>query len=153
MERQGEGIPSYDGLLHQVKQPQDEFRVAIRRTAPCFIPQFRNRPASQGPCRPPVGVVVQPVEKYARPPFLAGEEDPDEIGLNDGKKVFIDDVLETAEWCVPWLCDVDLTHSKPSDQRGHPRAARHISLHSPKGVHRSFRREMGQSCTYAVQNY
>jgi hypothetical protein len=112
--KQGEGIPGYDGLLHQVKQPQDEFRIAIRRTAPCFVPRFRNTPAISGPCRAPVVVAVQPPKQYARPPFLVGEEDPDEIGLNDGKKVFIDDVLETAEWCVPWLCGVNLTHSKPS---------------------------------------
>ncbi len=43
------------------------------------------------------------MEKHARPPFLTGEEDSNEIGLNDGKKVFIDDVLETAGWCVPCL--------------------------------------------------
>jgi hypothetical protein len=98
--KQGEGIPGYDGLLHQVKQPQDEFRIAIRRTAPCFVPRFRNTPAISGPCRAPVVVAVQPPKQYARPPFLVGEEDPDEIGLNDGKKVFIDDVLETAECAV-----------------------------------------------------
>jgi hypothetical protein len=98
VEKQGEGIPGHDGLLHQVKQPQDEFRVAIRRTAPCFVPQFRNRPASDDRLR---AVAMQPAEKHARPPFLVGEEDPNEIGLNDGKKIFIDDVLDTAEWCVP----------------------------------------------------
>jgi hypothetical protein len=127
VERQGEGIPGCDGLLHQVKQPQNEFRIAIRTTAPCFVPQFRNRPrsgpstlVSTGPyAAQPIATststfVLQPAEKHARPSFLAGEEDSDEIGLNDGKKIFIDDVLETAEWCVPWLCGVNLTHSKPS---------------------------------------
>ena len=98
VERQGEGIPGYDGLLHQVKQPQDDFRIAIRRTAPSFVPQFRNRLASEGPCQV---VAMQPAEKHTRPPFLVGEEDPNEVGLNDGNKVFIDDVLDTAEWCVP----------------------------------------------------
>jgi hypothetical protein len=34
------------------------------------------------------------------PPFLIGEETPDEIGLSDGKEIFINDVLGTAEWCV-----------------------------------------------------
>ena len=120
VERQGEGIPGYDGLLHQVKQPQDDFRIAIRRTAPCFVPKFRNRPVTEGPFAPPVVKAAQPAKPYGCPPFLVGEEDPDEIGLNDGNKVFIDDVLETAEWCVPWLCGVNLTHSKSSDQRGHP---------------------------------
>jgi hypothetical protein len=148
VEKQGEGIPGRDGLLHQIKQPQDDFRIAIRRTAPCFVPQFRNRPAS-GPALPQP---VQPAQKYALPPFLVGEEDFDEIGLNDGKKIFIDDVLKTADWCVPWLCGFNLTHSKPSDQRGHPRVTTHLSFHSPEGVHQSLRQRMGRSRTYAVQN-
>jgi hypothetical protein len=110
-----------------MKQPQEDFRIAIRKTAPCFVPQFRNKPASEGPGRhvvmlsdasPPRSAFVpsrQPAENHARPPFLVGEEERNEVGLNDGKKIFIDDVLESAEWCVPWLCSVNLTHSKPSD--------------------------------------
>ena len=39
-------------------------------------------------------------EKVDIPPFLIGEEVSDEVGLSDGKKIFIDDVLETAEWYV-----------------------------------------------------
>jgi hypothetical protein len=105
VERQSEGIPGCDGLLHQVKQPQDEFRIAIRRTAPCFVPRFRQRPPQLNAASTST-FVPQPAEKHTRPPFLVGEEDPDEIGLNDGKKIFIDDVLETAEWCVLWLCGV-----------------------------------------------
>jgi len=31
-------------------------------------------------------------------PFLQGEEHYDKIGLDDGKEIFINDVLETAEW-------------------------------------------------------
>jgi hypothetical protein len=115
VEKQGEGIPGRDGLLHQIKQPQDDFRVAVRGTAPCFVPQY-HRPATPeepefGPrCGTPARAtsrsatpasVLQPVEKYTRPPFLNGEEHSAEIGLNDGKEVFIDDVLQTAEWCVP----------------------------------------------------
>jgi len=116
VERQGEGIPGRNGLLHQIKQPQDDFRVAVRGTAPCFVPQFHDRPASEGSVRPVLrsaqsitpsskssAFVLQAMEKHARPPFLTGEEDSNEIGLNDGKKVFIDDVLETAGWCVPCL--------------------------------------------------
>jgi len=111
VERQGEGIPGRDGLLHQIKQPQDDFRVAVRGTAPCFVPQY-HRPAEEpepGPIRLHCGTstsgtstfVLQSVEKHTRPPFLNGEEHSAEIGLNDGKEVFIDDVLQTAEWCVP----------------------------------------------------
>lgn len=44
---------------------------------------------------------LRQVGKHLRPPFLEGEEDPSEIDLNDGKQVFIDDVLQKAEWCVP----------------------------------------------------
>jgi len=133
VERQGVGIPGRDGLLHQIKQPQDNFRVAVRRTAPCFVPKYRGRSPPATPASPvfspaieesepePICVssyldrpsasatpisatsasVLQPVEEDRRMPFLGGEEDSDEIGLNDGKKVFIDDVLQTAEWCVP----------------------------------------------------
>jgi hypothetical protein len=93
VERQGEGIPGRDGLLHQIKQPQDNFRVAIRKTAPCFVPQFRGRQES--------GDIDTGSTSHTYPPFLIGEEDSDEIELNDGEEIFIDDVLETAEWCVP----------------------------------------------------
>jgi hypothetical protein len=129
VERQGEGIPGRDGLLHQIKEPQNNFRVEVRRTAPCFVPQYRGRPASptveEFELRPSCvsaapsvsttsarttsasatsAFVLQQVGKHTRPPFLEGEEDSGEIGLNDGKEVFIDDVLQTAEWCVPCLC-------------------------------------------------
>jgi hypothetical protein len=39
-------------------------------------------------------------DEYIRPPFLLGEEVQDEIRFSDGKKIFINDVLETAEWYV-----------------------------------------------------
>jgi hypothetical protein len=38
--------------------------------------------------------------KADKPLFLVGEEVLDEIGLSDGKEIFINDVLETAEWYV-----------------------------------------------------
>jgi len=176
VERQGEGIPGREGLLQQIRSPQDKFRVAIRKTAPCFVPQFRQKPIRE---EPPIEVSVAPVlyemsspqpvsgffvdsvpvseplvdegpyessmlapaapvyfspplispaipqakhrkHKKAsipveaqpasqavvsgvrtRPAFLVGEEHYEDIGLNDGKSIFIDDVLETAEWCVP----------------------------------------------------
>ena len=121
VERQGEGIPGRDGLLHQIKQPQNDFRVAVRRTAPYFVPQYRGRPASPAtpasvtsarsvsasaaPATSAFIMQTETVEKHTRPPFLEGEEASDEIGLNDGNEVFIDDVLETAEWCVPRICE------------------------------------------------
>jgi hypothetical protein len=39
-------------------------------------------------------------------PFLIGEEALDEVRLSDGKKIFINDVLETAEWCVLCKCSI-----------------------------------------------
>jgi hypothetical protein len=41
-----------------------------------------------------------------KPPFLIGEEKEDEVGLSDGKSIFIDDVLENAERCVLLKCGV-----------------------------------------------
>lgn len=116
---QGVGVPGRDGLLHQIKQPQDYFRVAIRGTAPCFVPQFRKRPVSNGIRldspdsdghydNNSVNDKMAP-PPHIFPPFLIGEENSDEIGLTDGEEKFIDDVLETAEWCVPWLCGVAVT--------------------------------------------
>ena len=42
-----------------------------------------------------------------KPPFLIGEEKEDEVGLSEGKSIFIDDVLENAEWCVLLKCGVN----------------------------------------------
>jgi hypothetical protein len=49
VERQGEGEPGCDGLLQQIRRPQDEFRISIRKTAPCFIPRFSERPIREEP--------------------------------------------------------------------------------------------------------
>ena len=49
VERQGEGVPGRDGLLQQIRRPQDEFRVAIRKTVPYFVPQFNKRPIREDP--------------------------------------------------------------------------------------------------------
>jgi hypothetical protein len=159
IKRQGEGIPGRDGLLHQIKQPQDNFRVAIRRTVPCFVPQYRNESSDAASLAAPshtgsernsfdavdsktayTEVVFAP---HTYPQFLVGEEDSKEIGLNDGKEVFIDDVLETAEWCVPWLCSVNLAHNKYFDQCSHTRVTKQLSFYSPEGVHPHLRLPMG----------
>ena len=49
VERQGEGVPRRDGLLQQIRRPQDEFRLAIRKTAPYFVPRFSKRPIREEP--------------------------------------------------------------------------------------------------------
>jgi hypothetical protein len=156
VEKQGEGVPGHDGLMHQVKQPQDVFRVAVRRTAPFFAPTFRIKPASEGLCGSPVSaqssvvslraelpIDLQWVPRYARPPFLVGEEDPEEVELNDGKPVFVDDVLEKAEWCVPRFSGVKLTHGKLSDQGSDKRATEQLSFQSTEGLYRYLRQTMG----------
>jgi len=53
VEKQGEGEPGRDGLLQQIRRPQDDFRVAIRKTAPCFVPQFSERPIPEAPTEEP----------------------------------------------------------------------------------------------------
>jgi hypothetical protein len=184
--KQGEGEPGRDGLLQQIRPWQEAFRLAIRKTAPCFVPRFKKSfvhpiepsvPAPSAPevfesvsddyivrvseapsalesrfsapsfsapsalesrfsapsalepqliaaprlsARPapmlsvlsemvsdddaPVDTVrpmpVKRVESLVGPSFLEGEEHHRHIGLDDGEEIFIDDVLETAEWCV-----------------------------------------------------
>ncbi|KAI0250048.1 P-loop containing nucleoside triphosphate hydrolase protein [Lactifluus subvellereus] len=94
VEEQGKGKPDRDGLLQQIRPWQEEFRSAIRETAPCFVPQFRKRPD------PEEEDLEQAVESRPDPLFLEGEESYSDVGLDDGKEIFIDDVLETAEWAV-----------------------------------------------------
>lgn len=48
VKRQGEGVPGRDGLLQQMRLPREGFRVAIRKTAPCFIPQYSKRHTGEG---------------------------------------------------------------------------------------------------------
>lgn len=99
VEKQVQGVPGRDGLLQQIKPRQEEFRVAIRTTAPCFVPKYKE---SQ-PQEPVLECGASDSEDsdwepYRRLSFLEGEEDYSEIGLDDEKEIFIDDVLETAEW-------------------------------------------------------
>ncbi|KAH9976107.1 P-loop containing nucleoside triphosphate hydrolase protein [Lactifluus volemus] len=169
--KQGEGEPGRDGLLQQIRPWQEAFRLAIRKTAPCFVPRFKKRfvhpiepsvpapsapglsesasdgyfvrvsevPLELGPplvvsewvpqlsehlstsmsstpmSSPPSGIMspdydspvdtvrpmpVERVESLVGPSFLEGEEHHCHIGLDDGEEIFIDDVLETAEWAV-----------------------------------------------------
>jgi hypothetical protein len=83
-------------------------------------------------------------EEHIRPPFLLGEEAQDDIDLSDGKKIFINDVLETAEWYVLWKCSVYPTQRKPSDQGRHTRATKQLPFHRPERVHCRLCRPMGR---------
>jgi hypothetical protein len=95
VEKQVQGVPGRDGLLQQIKPRQEEFRVAIRTTAPCFVPKHKESQPQE-----PMSEYEssEDGEPHRRLSFLEGEEDYSEIGLDDGKEIFIDDVLETAEW-------------------------------------------------------
>jgi len=103
VETQVQGIPSRDGLLQQIRPQQEAFRLAIRTTAPCFVPKYK------GAGRIKLATVTgsddwKPHQRFM---FLQGEEDYKEIGLDDGNEVFVNDVLEKAKWYaisdIPYL--------------------------------------------------
>jgi hypothetical protein len=73
VEKQGEGEPGRDGLLQQIRPWQEEFRGAIRETAPCFVPQFRKRPAREGEVLEERESTAS-VKSRPDPLFLEGEE-------------------------------------------------------------------------------
>ena len=91
VEKQSEGEPGPNGLLQQIRPCQNAFRIAIRETAPCFVPRFRGEPVEMETIKD---------ERHRNPTFLIGEEPSGEIGLDDGEDIFIDDVLKMAERCV-----------------------------------------------------
>jgi hypothetical protein len=106
VEKQVEGVPGSGGLLQQIRPQQEEFRTAVRTTAPCFVPKYRgvqeySEPREVVPSAQSVCSVDW--ESHQRLLFLEGEEVYDEIGLDNGKELFIDDVLETAQWLVHHL--------------------------------------------------
>jgi hypothetical protein len=104
VEEQVGGVPEHGGLLQEIRPKQDEFRVAIRRTAPCFVPGYKSdtseepfeesdRVSHAGSDRG--GEKWEPHQRFL---FLQGEEDYKEIGWDNERETFIDDVLERAEW-------------------------------------------------------
>jgi hypothetical protein len=96
VEKQVEGVPGSEGLLQQIRPQQEEFRTVIRTTAPCFVPKYRGVLEYSEPLEMLMSTSVD-WESYQRLLFLEGEEDYAEIGLDNGKELFIDDVLETAQ--------------------------------------------------------
>ncbi|KAF8504661.1 P-loop containing nucleoside triphosphate hydrolase protein [Russula emetica] len=97
VEKQVEGVPGSEGLLQQIRPQQEEFRTVIRTTAPCFVPKYRGVLEYSEPREMLMSTSVD-WESYQRLLFLEGEEDYAEIGLDNGMELFIDDVLETAQW-------------------------------------------------------
>lgn len=101
VEKQVKGVPGSGGLLQQIRPQQEEFRTAIRTTAPCFVPKYREVEEGSGPqamLSSTQSVSSTDLKSHQRLLFLEGEEDYGEIGLDNGKELFIDDVLETAQW-------------------------------------------------------
>lgn len=102
VEKQVEGVPGREDLIQRIRPQQEEFRIAIRTTAPCFVPKYKE---AQEEAEEPREMMSQSGcneewEPYRRLSFLEGEESYEEIGLADEKEIFIDDVLETAKWCA-----------------------------------------------------
>jgi hypothetical protein len=101
VEKQVKGVPGSDGLLQQIRLQQEEFRTTIRTTTPCFVPKCRGVQEYSGPrvmLASTQSISSVDWESYQRLLFLEGEEDYEEIGLDNGKELFVDDVLETAQW-------------------------------------------------------
>lgn len=74
----------HDGLIQTLRGPRNEFKKAIRQTAPFFIPLERSIVDDTTP-DPPV------------PSFLSSEEaEWDDEPRHVTAPIFVDDVLETA---------------------------------------------------------
>jgi hypothetical protein len=161
VEKQVEGVPGREGLLQRIRPQQEEFRTAIRTTAPCFVPKFRDPEADsahseEGPREMSTqSGSSEDWEPYRRLPFLEGEEDYEEIGLCDEQEIFIDDVLETAKW----YAIVNISHPLPpangdfSIQGGHARTAQQLPLHSSTRVHHRHSPSMGRPHNDVVRVY
>ncbi len=78
------GAPDENGLIQALRQPREQFKGEIRRTAPDFYPLERSRDVNSVPVLP-------------QPDFLSNEEAESEWQLTDVNRViFADDVLERA---------------------------------------------------------
>ena len=77
-----EGVPDETGLLQTLRRPRDEFKKAIRHTAPCFLP---------------LESYLCPNPKTVPPfSFLSSEETWEEEPCDASSPIFIDAVLEKA---------------------------------------------------------
>jgi len=76
-----EGIPDENGLIQKLRGPREEFKKAIRYTAPYFLPLERSQ-----------AVDIAPIP----PPFLSDEEEWEEEPCDSSSPIFINDVLESA---------------------------------------------------------
>lgn len=78
-----EGTPEEDGLLQTIRPHQEAFRVAIRGTAPNFVPWDNTAK-----------------KELSKAPFLAdedGDDDTSEEKSRTNQKIYIDEVLKRAQ--------------------------------------------------------
>lgn len=78
------GSPDDDGLIQALREPQNQFRRAIRQTAPDYRPLERPNDIRAMPELPPLS-------------FLANEEAGEDYEHSDpSKAIFVEDVMKTA---------------------------------------------------------
>lgn len=87
IERLVSGIPGENGLMQTLRMPQNEFKRAIRQTAPDFRPLEH-----------PQGQVIDNTP-FPPPSFLSNEETEweQQPGITS-RPIFVDDVMTKANW-------------------------------------------------------
>jgi hypothetical protein len=81
------GAPDENGLIQALRQPREQFKGEIRRTAPDFYPLERSERSRD----------VNFVPVLPQPQFLSNEEAESEWQLSDANRaIFVDDVMERA---------------------------------------------------------
>lgn len=78
-----EGTPEEDGLLQTIRPHQDAFKIAIRRTAPHFVPWERT-------------VSWKELPEAAFLTNEDGDNDDDDDDATNRNKIYIDQVLKRA---------------------------------------------------------
>ena len=85
LDRWVEGTPSADGLLQTIRPKQQEFRDAVRNTAPDFRP-FERADAGGA------------AASLTLPEFLSNEETPG-LPVDDAEAIYVDEVMALAlQW-------------------------------------------------------
>lgn len=78
-----DGVPDESGLLQTLRGPRDEFKDAIRHTAPYFLPLESSR----------IFETTGTVSPFS---FLSSEETWDEEPCDPSSPIFINDVMKKA---------------------------------------------------------
>lgn len=106
MARHLEGTPEGHGLLQTLRPVQEWFKKAIRQTAPDFRPELAPKSEkSQSWSRGDDEVFDVPScpdsedeeNKFRQPDFLRAEEPDIWDVVNDGKAIYVDEVMKRAQ--------------------------------------------------------